>query len=86
MHVGFAGPIKFRQRPFRAKRIVLHILRTSMPINAAHIFAPTNDLTNEAFGRVDRHFAGLILRFDRTAELQRIKQPGIQVRRQNRMP
>ena len=57
-----------------------------MPINAAHIFAPTNDLTNETFGSVDGHFAGVILFFDRTAQFQRIKQSGVEVGRQNRMP
>ena len=68
MHVCFARPIKFRQRPFSGKGIASHIFRTSVPINAAHIFAPTNDLTNEAFGSVDRHFSRLILLFDSTAQ------------------
>ena len=72
--------------PKSAQRIAFHIIGAGMPVNAAHIFAPANDLTNEPFSSIDGHFARLISFFDRMAQFQRIKQSGVDVRRQNRMP
>lgn len=42
-----------RERPRGAEPVLIGIAGHEMPIYAAHIFAPSEDLANEAFGGVD---------------------------------
>ena len=86
MHVGFTGPVKFRQWPRRGKRVAFHIFWTSVPIDPAHIFAPADDLPDEPLGCVNWHFACAILHFNRAAQVKRVKQTRVDIRRKDRVP
>ena len=64
----------------RVKEVARDIIGPLEPIDAADIFAPADDLADEAFGSVDRDPAGPITRLDRAAQSERIEQPGIDIR------
>jgi hypothetical protein len=61
-HVRLAGPVEFGQRPFSPKEVLLRILRHLQPVDAAHIFAPADDLAHETFDRIERRITRLIRR------------------------
>jgi len=50
-HVGFAGPVKTGQGSLRGQRIVVGVFRHLGPVDAAHEFAPAQDLPNKALDR-----------------------------------
>ena len=80
MHVGLTRPVKCGQGSRGVKRVALHIFGASVPVNAADIFAPANDLPNKAFGGVNRNLSRLILRLNRAAQLKRVNQARIDIR------
>ena len=63
----------------RAKCILALIARHGVPIDAAHIFAPPDDLADKAFCGIDRHPARPILRLHPPAHGHGIQQAGVDV-------
>ena len=84
-HVGLAGPVEFGQGACRLQGVAADIVRSFAPIDAAHIFAPADDLADEAFGRVQRRPAGAPGRFDTMTDGKRVEQADIDVGRQQRV-
>ncbi len=67
------------------QHITLGIFWPFKEIDAPHIFAPANDLTDKPFSSIDRHIPVLPRLFNSLTDLQRPQQPNIQIGRQNRM-
>jgi hypothetical protein len=74
-----AGPVKTGQGALGAQRIGLDVAGHALPVNAAHIFAPADDLTDEAFGGVERHTPGFIFGFCRLCRFERIEEARIHI-------
>jgi hypothetical protein len=80
-HVGLAGPVEGGERALRFEIIRFRIGRHAQPVEAAHIFAPADDLADEALDGVQ----GRIRRHRRIADLARLKQTAIEIRRNHGM-
>ena len=85
VHVGFARPVKARQRPVVLEEIAVDIVRPGKPVDATHIFPPADDLANETLDGIERCRALVVGALRRPADLQRIQQPAIDVKRQKRV-
>jgi hypothetical protein len=64
-----------------ARSVVRHI----QPIDAADIFAPSDDLSDETLSGVYRDATAAVCRFDLPADMQWIEKATVDVRRQNGM-
>ena len=84
-HVGFAGPVELGQAALRVERIGFLQVRHLVPVEAADIFAPADDLADEALDAVERR-APLAIGFLRAAaQLERVEQAEIDAGREHRM-
>ena len=57
VHVGVAGPVEIRQLALVVQRVSARIVRAFAEIDAPHVFAPTDDLADEALNRIERGMA-----------------------------
>ena len=78
-HFGIRGPVEIRKRPGGVQCIAVDIIRPLAPIDAAHIFAPADDLTDKAFRRVEGGAALTIFGLDRAAHFERIEEAAIEI-------
>ena len=89
--VGHAGhfrglaPVHLRQRPVVAERVSGHVVGPGQRPDAADELSPADDLTDEAFGRVDRNPACLPFGLNRKANLHRVKKAEVDVGRDQRV-
>ena len=84
-HVGLGGPVEVRQRPVGPEEILFHVARHLQPVDAAHVFAPADDLADEAFGCVQGRPAGVVLVRNPPADRQRVEKTGVDVEGENGM-
>ena len=84
-HIGLGRPIEFRQRAGVLEVVHIEVFRHLQPVDAADIFAPADDLPNEAFHRVQGRISILKAAFGALAYGDRVKQPDIDVLREDRM-
>ena len=80
VHAGIAAPEEIRQRAMRLKIVHRGIVRHLQPVDAAHKFAPAQNLANEALDRVQRRMAGVPGGFGGAHRLAGKQQPGIQIK------
>ena len=59
-HVSLGGPVKVGQFALLFKSVSIGVLGPFKPIDAAHEFAPTNDLPHKRLDRLQRSIAGLV--------------------------
>ena len=78
-HVGLGRPVHLRQRACGRKMIALRIVRHLGPVDAAHIFAPPEDLPDETLDRIERREPLEPCDFCATDDIDRQKQTGIDV-------
>ena len=78
-HVRLAGPVEAGQGARGGQGVLLRVARHLQPVDAADIFAPPQDLADEAFHRGQRGAAGAILGFRRAAHRQGGEQAAIEV-------
>ena len=84
-HVGFAGPVKLGQAALRVERIGFLQVRHLVPVETADIFAPADDLADEALDAVERCAPLTIGFLCAAAQLERVEQPQIDACRKHRM-
>ena len=82
-HVGTGVPEPGRQILVRIERIALGVVWHLRPVNAAHILAPAEDLTNETLGAWQRHLPGATSCLGRLHDLARIQQ--LQIKRSRKV-
>jgi hypothetical protein len=85
-HVGVAGPVPGRQRRLGVQRVALQVAGHLRPVDAAHVFAPAQDLADEAFHRRQRRMAAAVRGFGRGHHLARVQQLEVERRAQLRVP
>ena len=71
IHTRLARPVEPKPQPRCVSRIGLRVMRHFQPVDAAQIFAPAEDLPDEAFDRVERRCAGAKGPLRRDADLLR---------------
>ena len=59
-HVSLGGPVKVGQFALLFKPVSIGVLGSFKPIDAAHEFAPTNDLPHKRLDRLQRSIAGFV--------------------------
>ncbi len=77
--VGFSIPEKRRQRRPGVKAVTFSVVRHQQPVHASHIFAPTEDLANEALRGRQAAVAGAPRLLHIATQLQRLQQADIQI-------
>ena len=84
-HAGFARPEKRGQRTLGLQKIPCLVSRHQKPVDAAHIFAPADDLTDKPFDGIERCAPYKVSALRRAAERQRIEKADIDIEGQERM-
>jgi len=77
-HRRLSRPVESRQRLVRAERVAVPVAGHVQPINAAHVFAPTENLTDEALHARQRCGAIRAGRFGGSNDVARVEQLQIQ--------
>ena len=74
VELGVAGPKKLGQRLMSSQGVPLEVARHRMPIHAAHIFPPSENLPEKPFGRRQGHSPGAVGVFGRVQDCPRMQQ------------
>ena len=82
-HVGFAGPVKLGKGALGVQCVAALQFWHEVPVEAADILAPTNDLADEAFNRIERRIVFFIGLLRTLAQFQRVEQAQVDARRQH---
>ena len=59
-HLGLSRPVELGQLAVRLHRVQVAIPGHMQPVDASDVFAPADDLADEALGAVERHVAGAV--------------------------
>ncbi len=81
-HAAVPRPEEFRQVAAGFQPVLALVAGHARPVDAAHIFAPAEYLTNEPLRRVDRHLAAPPGGVHGAADLLRAQEPDIERGRQ----
>ena len=84
-HVGVPAPKKSRQICMGLHGIAFYVVGHLRPVNAAHVFAPTENLTHKAFHRFNRCMTSVESVFSRCHHFSGVEQFEVERARQMRV-